>query len=89
VHRGWKHIPSECYFMPKAAGTEALEVADFVVHTIGRQVRRNLKERGTFLPDFRAIFHSVDRNLTSFVETTSVTVNDGHSSPTPPVADSV
>jgi hypothetical protein len=87
VHRGWKHIPSECYFMPKAAGSEALEVADFVVHTIGRQVRRRLKERGSFVPDFRAIFHAVDRNLTSFIDVASVVVNDGRTPPTPPAVD--
>jgi hypothetical protein len=63
--------------MPKSAGNEALEVADFVVHTIGRQVRRNLKERGTFVPDFQDIFHAVHRCLTSYVEATSVTVSEG------------
>jgi hypothetical protein len=74
VHRGWKHIPSECYFMPKSAGNEALEVADFVMHPIGRQARRSLKlqHRGDFVPDFQAVFHAVDRRLTSFCDVTSV-----------------
>jgi hypothetical protein len=74
VYRGWKHIPSECYFMPKSAGSAALEVADFVIHSIGRQARHNLKQRGDFVPDFRAVFHAVDRKLASFIEVTSVTV---------------
>jgi hypothetical protein len=62
--------------MPKSAGSEALEVADFVLHPIGRQAPRNLKQRGDFVPDFRAVFHEVDRNLTSYIEVTSVTVNE-------------
>ena len=76
VRRGQKHIPSECYFMPKAAAEPALEVADFVMHAIGRQARQNLKERGTFVPDFKAVFHAVDRRLVSFIEVAAVTKNE-------------
>jgi len=76
LRRGWKHIPSECYFMPKAAADPALEVADFVMHAIGRQARRNITSRGTYLPDFCAVFHSVDRRLTSFMEVESVMRSD-------------
>jgi len=75
-HRGSKIIPSECYFMPKASAEPALEVADFVVHTIGRQARQNLKARGVFLPDFKAVFHDVRPNLVSFMEVASVTKDD-------------
>jgi hypothetical protein len=69
-HRGSKHIPSECYFMPKSAGEPALEVADFIMHAVGRQARQNLKDRGrkTFLPDFAAVFHAVDRRFVNFLE---------------------
>jgi hypothetical protein len=74
-HRGAKQIPSECYFMPKSAAEPALEVADFIMHAIGRQARRNLTQRGSFLPDFCAVFHSVDTKLTSFMEVGSVTRN--------------
>jgi Protein of unknown function (DUF3800) len=63
-----KRIPSQCYFMPKAVGEPALEVADFVMHAIGRQTRHNLDQRGSFLPDFCAIFHAVPPNLISFME---------------------
>ena len=77
VHRwGWKHIPSECYFMPKSVAEPALEVADFVMHAIGRQAKQNLKKRGTFLPDFNAIFHAVDPRLVSFMEVDAVTKQD-------------
>ena len=76
LSRGSKHLPSECYFMPKAAAEPALEVADFIVHAVGRQARHNLTSRGTFVPDFKAVFHSVDRKLTSFMEIVSVTKQD-------------
>jgi hypothetical protein len=75
LHRGAKHIPSECYFMPKSAADPALEVADFVMHAVGRQARHNLKSRGSFVPNFCAVFHAVDRKLTSFMEVVSVTKN--------------
>jgi len=67
-----KPIPVECYFMPKSAGEPALEVADFIMHAVGRQARQNLKARGTFLLDFQAVFHKVDRKLVSFIEVGSV-----------------
>jgi hypothetical protein len=67
-----KPIPVECYFMRKEHAEPALEVADFIMHAIGRQARRNLKKRGDFVPDFCAVFHSLDRKLTSFMEVTSV-----------------
>ncbi len=70
-----KIIPVECYFMPKSAADPALEVADFVIYAIRRQVNRDLEQRDGFNPDFQAVFHSVDRRLTSFmaIETVSVT----------------
>ena len=71
-NRGSKRIPSECYFMPKAAGEPALEISDFVMHAIGRQTRHNLNQRGSFLPDFCAVFHAVAPNLTSFIEVDDV-----------------
>jgi len=55
-----KSILVECYFMPKSAGEPALEVADFIMHAVGRQARHNITQRGVFLPDFAAVCHSVD-----------------------------
>jgi hypothetical protein len=75
VSRSSKRIPSECYFMPKAAAEPALEVADFVAHSIGRQARYNLKHSRIFLPDFCAVFHSVDPKLISYFEVTDVVPN--------------
>jgi hypothetical protein len=70
-----KSIPTECFFMAKKHGEPALEVADFVMHAVGRQARQNLKKRGDFVPDFCAVFHAVDPNLTSFMEVDNVVHN--------------
>jgi hypothetical protein len=72
INRGSKRIPSECFFMPKSAADPALEVADFVMHSVGRQARHNLSKRGSFVPDFSAVFHGVDVRLTSFMEIQAV-----------------
>jgi len=76
IEEDGKPIPVECYFMRKEFGEPALEVADFVMHAVGRQARQNLKERGVFVPDFKAVFHTVDRKLASHMELVSVTRND-------------
>jgi len=72
-----KPLPVECYFMRKELGEPALEVADFIMHAVGRQARQNLKSRGDFVPDFCAVFHAVDRRLTSYMEIDSVTIDAG------------
>jgi hypothetical protein len=72
LEEGGKPIPVACYFMSKEHAEPALEVADFVMHAVGRQARQNLKKRGDFLADFCAVFHSVDQKLTSFMEVASV-----------------
>lgn len=68
-------VPVECYFMPKSAEDPALEVADFVMHAVGRQARRKIEGRTGFAPDFRAVFHFMERKLISFVEITGVEGN--------------
>jgi hypothetical protein len=80
LEEGGAPIPVECYFMRKQHGEPALEVADFVMHAVGRQARQNLKKRGDFTPDFCAVFHAVDRRLTSFMEVESVVRNNEGSS---------
>jgi hypothetical protein len=72
LHRGRKRIPSECYFMPKAAADPALEVADFVMHAVGRQARHMLGGGHGYVRDFSAVFHSVDRQFVSFMAVESV-----------------
>ncbi|MCC6756157.1 MAG: hypothetical protein IT199_07285, partial [Solirubrobacterales bacterium] len=70
-----KPVPVDCYFMPKRAGEPALEVADFIAPSIGRQARQNLSQRGVFVPDFKVVFHGIDPKLVSFMEVTGVAVN--------------
>lgn len=65
-------LPVECYFMPKAVHDPALEVADFIMHAVGRQARRRIEGKDGFAPDFAAVFHSVDRKLVSFMEVSGV-----------------
>jgi hypothetical protein len=62
-------VPLHCAFMPKSAGEPGLEVADFIMHAIGRQTRHTLKHPGekSLLPDFAATFHGQDRRLVSFM----------------------
>jgi hypothetical protein len=76
LEEGGKAIPVECYFMRKEHAEPALEVADFIMHAVGRQARQNLKKRGDFTPDFCAVFHAVDRKLASFMEVDSVSKQD-------------
>lgn len=68
-------LPVECYFMRKREGEPGLEVADFIMHAIGRQARHNLTKRGTFVPDFAAVCHGIDTKLVSFMEVSAVVQN--------------
>jgi hypothetical protein len=61
-----KTIPVECFFMPKAV-SDALEVADFIMHVVGRQARNRLKGQEGFVRHFAAVFHTVDAKLASFI----------------------
>lgn len=70
-----KQLPIDCYFMRKQEGEPGLEVADFIMHAIGRQARHNLTRRGSFVPDFAAVFHGIDPKLVSFMEVSSVVQN--------------
>jgi hypothetical protein len=52
------HVPVQLGIMPKSVGDEALEVADFIIHTAGQQARRWEKGDETFRRDFQSIFHA-------------------------------
>jgi hypothetical protein len=60
-------VPVEHGFMPKTAREPGLEVADFVVHTVGRYARHWINGRPGFPPDFIAMFHRCDPRLQSFL----------------------
>ena len=61
-------IPVECYFMPKSMHDPALEVADFIMHAVGRQARRKTDGKDGFEPDFAAVFHGQDTKRVSYID---------------------
>jgi hypothetical protein len=72
LEEGGQPIPVECFFMPKAVGDPALEVADFVTHAVGRQARHRLQGKEGFVRDFAAVFHDQDRKRVSFMDVNEV-----------------
>jgi hypothetical protein len=72
LEEGGAQIPVECYFMPKAAHDPALEVADFIMHAVGRQTRRRIEGREGFAQDFAAVFHGQDPKRISFMDVSEV-----------------
>jgi hypothetical protein len=65
-------IPHECCVMPKSAGEPALEVADFLMHTIAGNCRSGRDPQGKFAR-FSSIFGVADERLVSFMEGDSIT----------------
>lgn len=56
--------------LPKKAAFPALEVADIIIHTAGRQVRHRFGGKADFLPDFESVFKTVDEKFISYMEFT-------------------
>jgi hypothetical protein len=67
LEEGGQAVPVECFFMPKSAGEPALEVADFVMHALGRQARHRMQGKAGFVRDFAAVFHDQDPKRVSFM----------------------
>ena len=61
-------IPIERYFMDKSACEPGLEVADFIVHTSGCQVRNHMQGKTRFRKDFEAVYQSIDKRYVSFID---------------------
>jgi hypothetical protein len=65
-------IPTDFFFMSKSAGEPALEVADFIVHAIGRRARAS---SDASVPDFDAVFHAQDPRFVSFMHVSKAVVS--------------
>ncbi len=74
ISRKGHEISIELGLMPKSSCNPALEIADFIIHTAGRQVRHRNTKDNNFLPDFSAVFKTVDSRLQSFMEITKVSL---------------
>jgi hypothetical protein len=60
------------FFLPKSAQDPGLEVADFIMHAAGGQIRKDRENRNGFRKDFEAVFRSVPRKMVEFIELTCV-----------------
>jgi hypothetical protein len=60
-------IPVEHWLMTKSAGEPALEVADFIMHAVGRMARRRLEGKQGAPADFDAAFRRCHPGLTNLM----------------------
>jgi hypothetical protein len=60
-------IPIQHCFLAKGAGEPALEVADFIMHAVGRAARQRLEGKEVMPPDFVAVFRRCHPLLTSLM----------------------
>jgi hypothetical protein len=70
-------VAIDYYFLPKYLNEPGLEVADFIMHAVGVQIRARLVNRNApFRKDFAAIFHSVPEQLVEYMEIDQVSIKD-------------
>jgi hypothetical protein len=67
LERDGQRIPVEHCLMSKNAASHGLEVADFVMHAVGRAVRQWLARSQDCPRDFDAVFRRCDPRLVSFM----------------------
>lgn len=72
IEKNDQEIQIEIGLIPKSACIAAMEVADVIIHTAGGQTRSRISGNTNFRLDFKTIFQSVDKRLTSFMEITNV-----------------
>jgi len=72
AHAEGKEIPLRWRTMVKAAGEPGLEVADFVMHAAGNQVRSHEQGRHRYRKDFICVFQNVDASLVEFSEVSTI-----------------
>jgi hypothetical protein len=65
---GSETIQIDKYHMPKTVGDPGLEVADFVMHAAGGQVRERQKGNHRWRRDFQVVFQGARPELKSYIE---------------------
>jgi hypothetical protein len=65
-------IKPRIFFAQKNTMQSFMEVADFVMHPAGAQVRNRIFGRFGVRQDFSAVFHKVDRRLAEYIELLAV-----------------
>jgi hypothetical protein len=73
---GRKNIPWKGYFLDKSSCEPGLEVADFITHALGGQVRRELQGTKGYRQDFEAVFQSVPREIASYLHITQALLHE-------------
>lgn len=58
-------IPSEYFFCGKERVEPGMEVADFVIHTAGAQLRDRISKKNLNRKDFEVVFNGIDKKLSS------------------------
>jgi len=70
-----EEVPCQRFLMTKKEMEPGLEVADFVAHTAGASVQSRLKgkrSKNKERQDFDAVFNSIDKKLSSFMDITKI-----------------
>ncbi|TXT23225.1 MAG: hypothetical protein FD134_2251 [Gallionellaceae bacterium] len=71
------HVPIDHYFVPKTMNEPGIEVADFVMHAVGGQVRSECSGLAPgFRKDFTAVFRDVPRELVEYMNIQEVAIHD-------------
>jgi len=58
-------VPSKYFFCNKEKVEPGLEVADFIIHTAGAQLRDRISKKNLKRKDFEVVFNGVDKKLSS------------------------
>lgn len=69
-------IPIEYYFLPKSLNEPGLEIADFIMHTVGAQARNTLlNPEQAVRKDYKAIITDVPRKSVEYLSIDKVEIN--------------
>jgi hypothetical protein len=69
-------VPIDHYFVPKAMNEPGVEIADFVMHSVGGQVRTQCAGLTGFRKDFTAVFRDAPPELVQYMCIQQAVVND-------------